>query len=61
MSNPDRFWFLFSAYAAIWTLLALFLIRLGRKHRATTRELDALRARLASGTHGTPSGLASRE
>jgi CcmD family protein len=61
MSNPDRFWFLFSAYAAIWTLLAVFLIRLGRKHRATTRELEALRARLGNGVPGGPPGAASRE
>ena len=46
MSTPDRFWFLFSAYAAIWTLLALFLFRLGRRHRALERDLDDLRARL---------------
>jgi CcmD family protein len=61
MSNPDRFWFLFSAYAAIWTLLAVFLIRLGRKHRATTRELEALRARLGSGTARAHPGPASPE
>ncbi len=53
MSMPDRFWFLFSAYAAIWTLLALFLFRLGRRHRAMTRELEELRARLgAAATRG---------
>ena len=46
MSNPDRFWFLFSAYGAIWTLLALFLFRLGRRHRALERELDDLRSRI---------------
>jgi CcmD family protein len=46
MSTPDRFWFLFSAYAAIWLLLALYLVRLGRQHRAIERELEDLRARL---------------
>ena len=46
MSLPDRFWFLFSAYGAIWLLLALFLARLGRRHRALERELRDLRARL---------------
>ena len=46
MTNPDRFWFLFSAYGAIWTLLALFLFRLGRRHRALERELDDLRTRI---------------
>ncbi len=46
MTTPDRFWFLFGAYGAIWTLLALFLIRLGRRQRALERELAQLRARL---------------
>jgi CcmD family protein len=46
MSMPDRFWFLFSAYGAFWLLLALFLVRLGRRHRALDRELRDLRARL---------------
>jgi CcmD family protein len=46
MTVPDRFWFLFSAYGAIWTLLVLFLIRLGRRHRALERELGELRARI---------------
>lgn len=46
MSASDRFWFLFSAYGAIWLLLALFLTRLGRRHRALERELADLRARL---------------
>jgi CcmD family protein len=39
-------WFLFSAYAAIWLLLALFLARLGRRHRALERELADLKTRL---------------
>ncbi len=43
---PDRFWFLFSAYGAFWLLLALFLVRLGRRHRALERELDDLRSRV---------------
>jgi len=55
MSTPDRFWFLFSAYAAIWLLLALFLIRLGRRHRALARELEELRSRLATGDRGSVS------
>jgi CcmD family protein len=42
----DSFWFLFSAYGAIWILLALFLIRLGRRQRAMERELERLRTRL---------------
>ncbi len=46
MSGPDRLWFLFSAYAAIWLLLALFLARLGRRHRALERDLADLKARL---------------
>jgi CcmD family protein len=46
MTVPDRFWFLFSAYGAIWTLLALYLIRLGRRHRALERELEDLRTRI---------------
>jgi len=49
---PDRFWFLFSAYGAIWLLLALFLFRLGRRHAALERALEELRTRL---------GRASRE
>jgi len=47
MTPPDRFWFLFSAYAAIWLLLALFLVRLGRRHRALERELRELESRVA--------------
>jgi CcmD family protein len=43
---PDRFWFLFSAYGVIWLLLALFLVRLGRQHRALERELRDLETRL---------------
>jgi CcmD family protein len=46
----DRFWFLFAAYGAIWTLLALFLVRLGRRHRALERELEELRTRLRRDT-----------
>lgn len=46
MSASDRFWFLFAAYGAIWILLALFLARLGRRHRALERDLRALEARL---------------
>lgn len=46
MTTPDRFWFLFGAYGAIWALLALFLVRLGRRHRVMERDLEELRARL---------------
>jgi CcmD family protein len=46
MSTPERFWYLFAAYSAIWILLALFLIRLGWRHRALERELKSLAARL---------------
>lgn len=46
MSTPERFWFLFAAYGAIWALLALFLMHLGRRHRALERELRALESRL---------------
>jgi len=46
MSAPDRFWFLFAAYGAIWALLAGFLFRLGRRHRELERELRALESRL---------------
>jgi CcmD family protein len=46
MSAGDRFWFLFAAYGAIWILLALFLMHLGRRHRALERELRALEERL---------------
>ena len=48
MGGPDRFWFLFSAYAAIWVLLALFLMRIGRRHRALERELRELETRVAA-------------
>jgi CcmD family protein len=47
MSAPERFWFLFAAYGAIWVLLALFLVHLGRRNRALERELRALESRLA--------------
>ena len=46
MTASDRFWFLFAAYAAFWILLALFLMHLGRRHRALERELRALEGRL---------------
>jgi len=46
VTTPDRFWFLFSAYGAIWVLLALFLVRLGRRPRALEPALDELRRRL---------------
>lgn len=46
MSAADRFWFLFAAYGAFWLLLALFLIRLGRRHRILEREILTLEARL---------------
>jgi CcmD family protein len=49
VSAPDRFWFLFSAYGAIWLLLAIFLVRLGRRHRALERDLQDLRQRLDGG------------
>lgn len=46
MSTPDRLWFLFAAYGAIWLLLAGFLVRLGRRHRALERHLRDLEARV---------------
>ena len=46
MSAPERFWFLFAAYGAIWLLMALFLAHLGRRHRVLERELKDLEARL---------------
>jgi CcmD family protein len=46
MGTPDRFWYLFAAYGAIWMLLAMFLIRLGWRHRALERELKSLAARV---------------
>jgi CcmD family protein len=49
MSPPDRFWFLFAAYGAFWALLAFFLIRLGRRHRALDRALRDLERRVGSG------------
>jgi len=61
MSTPDRFWFLFGAYAAIWSLLALFLLRLGRRQCALSRELDELRARLGKTPAGGERGRASSE
>ena len=42
----ERFWFLFAAYGAIWLLMALFLVHLGRRHRALERELRDLASRL---------------
>jgi len=46
MSQPDNLWFLFAAYGAIWLLLALFLTRLTRKHRALEKELGELKLRI---------------
>ena len=46
MGTPDRFWYLFAAYGVIWILLAMFLIRLGWRHRALERELKSLAARV---------------
>lgn len=46
MNTPDRFWYLFAAYGAIWILLALYLIRLGWRHRELERELKSLAAKL---------------
>ena len=46
MTATDHFWFLFAAYGAIWILLALFLMHLGRRHRALERELRDLESRL---------------
>ena len=50
MNLSDRFWFLFAAYGAIWVLLALFLVHLGRRHRVLERELRALATRLSPPT-----------
>jgi len=47
MSTSDRFWFLFVAYSVIWVLLAGFLVRLGRGHRALERDLKDLEERMA--------------
>ena len=47
MNTSDRFWFLFAAYSVIWTLLAGFLVRLGRRHRALERDLRELEERVA--------------
>ena len=44
--NSEGFWFLFAAYGAIWLLLALFLMHLGRRHRVLEREIQELEARL---------------
>ena len=49
MSPSDRFWFLFAAYGSFWVLLALFLVYLGRQHRALERELRTLEARFPPG------------
>ncbi|MCC6848071.1 MAG: CcmD family protein [Deltaproteobacteria bacterium] len=46
MTAMDRFWFLLAAYGAIWVLMASFLMRLGRRHRALERELRDLESRL---------------
>jgi len=45
MSAPG-FWFLFAGYGVVWSLLALFLMHLGRRHRILERELRELEARL---------------
>jgi CcmD family protein len=41
-----RLRFLFWAYAAIWTLLAAYLVSLGLRLRAVRAELGRVRARL---------------
>lgn len=46
MSTPDRFWFLFAAYGAIWILLAMFLTHLGRRQRTLERELRDLESQM---------------
>ncbi len=51
MTATDRLWFLFAAYGAIWILLALFLMHLGRRHRALERELRDLESRLPRSPH----------
>ena len=48
MSAQEQFGFLFAAYGAFWVLLALFLMHLGRRHRALERDLQALESRLPS-------------
>ncbi|HEY5935335.1 MAG TPA: heme exporter protein CcmD [Kofleriaceae bacterium] len=52
MSAGDRFWFLFAAYGAFWVLLVLYLVHLGRQHRALERELRALESRLPPAARG---------
>jgi CcmD family protein len=54
---PDHFWFLFAAYAAIWVLMALFLVHLGRRHRVLERELQALEERLGRPADGNAAPL----
>lgn len=46
MNTSDHFWFLFAAYSAIFALLAGFLVRLGRGHRALERDLRELEDRV---------------
>lgn len=55
--TTDHFWFLFSAYAAIWVLMALFLVHLGRRHRVLERELRALEDRLPRQKDGNAAPL----
>ena len=50
MTQPDRFWFLFTGYTVIWVLLALFLVHLGRRHQALQRTVDELRRRIGGGS-----------
>jgi CcmD family protein len=52
VSPPDRFWFLFAAYGAFWVLLAMFLARVGRRHRALERELRDLAERVERSARG---------
>jgi len=41
-----NFWYLWAAYATIWTALWVYLIRLSQQNKALQAELRALQAQL---------------
>ncbi|MDE0205582.1 MAG: CcmD family protein [Candidatus Tectomicrobia bacterium] len=43
-----NFWFLFSAYAIVWTALWVYVVYLSRANRALKEDIAALRAQVES-------------
>ena len=41
-----NFWYLFAAYAVIWTALSVYMLRLSQKNKELQAELRALQAQI---------------